>query len=196
MAGQGGVGSKVGGLVGLGTGVGNRVWDEPKDKGTAIERETPSGDGEERRKVTGGRGTQTWLVDLAASVFCYAPWRRDWGSRRREKRRAGEEMEKERRRGEREPGIDHWAGGSGQKGEVVRDPGPEEREGGGAERPGNAGAFQNVEKQEVASPRPCPRAGSTCPRPHLPITRLLLPWASLAPGSCPEGNRGWCGLLT
>lgn len=29
----------------MGTGVGNRVWDEPKDKGTAIERETPSGDG-------------------------------------------------------------------------------------------------------------------------------------------------------
>ena len=57
----------------------------------------------------------------------------DWGSRRREKRRAGEEMGKGKqagRGGEREPGIDHWAGGKRvQKGEVVRDPGPEERGG-------------------------------------------------------------------
>lgn len=52
------------------------------------------------------------------------------GLQKEGKEESGRRDGKRKGGGEREPGIDHWAGGKRvQKGEVVRDPGPEERGG-------------------------------------------------------------------
>lgn len=162
-------------------GAGDRGWDEPRDKGTAIERETRGGGGGKTESDRRPGDTDMARGTLLPRFSVLHPGGADWVSRRREKRRAGEEMgkgEEAGRGGEREPGTDHWAGGKRvQKGEVVRDPGPEE--------PG--GRRRSAARERWGFPE-CGETGSG-ESPPLPPGRVHLPRLTCSsPGSSSLGG--------
>lgn len=70
-------------------GAGDRGWDEPRDKGTAIERETRGGGGGKTESDRRPGDTDMARGTLLPRFSVLHPGGADWVSRRREKRRAG-----------------------------------------------------------------------------------------------------------